>query len=137
MKQRTIHIARILMVLYLLALTFLCLWNFSHLPDVSHKFMGIAVDKIIHFLMFLPFPMIFYLAVGKTPRKGWMLIVYILCIFALGCILGAATEFAQGLTKYRVSDPMDFRADAIGLAVCSLVVFIVGLFHVSASDDEA
>ena len=138
MTKNSILWARGLFVLYMLVLGFLCFWNFRSVPDVSRMILGIvALDKVIHFFMFLPFPVMFFLAVGYTPRKPWVLILYVLGIFLLGCAIGAGTEFGQGLTKYRHADPADFRADSIALALSSLAVFITGLIHMFKRDNAA
>ncbi|MBQ7194748.1 MAG: VanZ family protein [Bacteroidales bacterium] len=138
MSKRSIIWARALFVLYLIALGFLCFWNFNKVPDVSFMLFGIIqFDKLIHFLMFLPFPVLFYLSVGQTPRKPWVLILYVLGVFLLGCIIAAGTEFGQSLTKYRHADPADFKADSIALAISALAVFITGLVHMFKRDHEA
>ena len=138
MKKKAIIWARALFIVYMVALGFLCFWNFSSMPDVSRKIFGlVALDKVIHFCMFLPFPILFYLAVAHVPRKPWVLILYVVGIFLLGCAIGAGTEFGQGLTKYRHADPADFKADSIALAISSLAVFITGLVHMFKRDNEA
>jgi len=128
MKRSSLIIARILFVVYLAAIAYLCLWNFQHLPHVSRSFFGIPTDKIVHFLMFLPYPILLYFAIGKKIGKPKMAILFILLIFISGCIIAAGTEYLQGKTSYRTADIKDFKADSISLAIGSLIVFITDLF---------
>ena len=52
-----------------------------------------------------------------------------LLIFLVGTLIAAGTEVGQSLFPYRTTDPKDFLADTIALAVYSLAVFIVMLTH--------
>lgn len=115
--------------MYLAAIAYLCLWNFQNLPQVSRTFFGLETDKIVHFLMFLPYPILLYYSIGKRFTKHYRAILFILLIFVSGCAIAAVTEILQGQTEYRCADIKDFRADAISLAVGSLIVFIIDLFR--------
>lgn len=51
-------------------------------------------------------------------------------IFIAGCLIGGGIELIQGLTDYRSCDIMDFRADATGLVIGSLItLFIYTIGH--------
>lgn len=128
MKKRVISTARILMILYILALAAICFGNMENLPKVHKTFLGLEWDKYVHFLMFLPFPLITYWAAGVEPANPWKAIGRTLCIFLAGCLIAAATEIGQEFLPYRSADPKDFLADAIALAVASLAVFLIMLF---------
>ena len=62
MTSKARKIFRILLVLYLISILVLCFANLSSLPDVSNTLFGIDIDKVAHFLMFLPFPALFFLS---------------------------------------------------------------------------
>ena len=64
-------IARIVFLLYLAAVLYLCFGNFSDMSSVAKHFLGIESDKVVHFLMFLPFPVLFYMAFGWRTRNPW------------------------------------------------------------------
>lgn len=125
MKKSTVILFRILIVLYLVAVAVLCFGHFGKLPQIHSKILGIEQDKLVHFLMFLPFPLLSYFAVGKNPAGPWKALGEVLLIFLAGCLIAAGTEVAQGFLPYRTADPKDFQADTLALALCSLIVFIL------------
>ena len=124
MKSRVL-LSRILFVLYLAAIAFLCLTSTSSLPQMKNTFLGLPTDKVAHFLMFLPFPILFYLSTEWKADKWWKALLYTAIILLLGCGVAAGTEYLQKLTPTRVADKEDFIADAIALGCSSLLVFIV------------
>ena len=85
------------------------------------------MDKIVHFLMFFPFPFLVFFSFGKRGNKAWKAILKTLLVFAVGCVLAGVTEIVQGKLGYRSADILDFRADGLSLAVASLVTFILRL----------
>ena len=107
--------------IYLAAVALLCFLKPSSLPEMDVKtFLGLPIDKVLHFLMFLPFPLLAYTTFemhGMTPGRKIMLLAAILCAGA-GVALG--TEYIQANLEYRSGDMKDFAADAIGLAAGSL-----------------
>lgn len=129
MKRSSLVFARILFVVYLLAVVYLCFCDLQGLPHVSRRFMGIETDKIVHFLMFLPYPILLYYALGMKVGNPFMALVFILLIFGSGCLIAGGTEILQGKTGYRVADIRDFKADSLSLAIGSLIVFIIDLFR--------
>ena len=129
MNRRHLIAARILFAIYLVALAFLCFGDFSDIPSVQRDFWGIAMDKIIHFLMFLPFPFLAYLAFNRYATKHPRVILWIFVAFFAGIVLAAGTEIGQALlTAWRTGDPADFQADLIGLAAGTLFVIVIHLW---------
>ena len=100
---------RIILILYLISILVLCFANLSSLPDVSNTLWGIEIDKIAHFLMFLPFPALIFLSFeGKLPALiGSGLLA--------GLFVAGTTEWVQGFLTYRSMDLVDFIADTFGL----------------------
>lgn len=49
-------LSALLLLFYIGAVAFCCFWKFTSLPSLELKIFGIPKDKIVHFLMFLPFP---------------------------------------------------------------------------------
>lgn len=127
MKRKVTILFRILTVIYLAVLSFLCFYSFDGFPSVPTSFLGIQTDKIVHFCMFLPFPVLAYLSLGKRFKTPWRSVWGIFLIFVIGCIIAGATEIIQGFTPDRVPDPLDFKADSIALALCSFLVFIFNI----------
>ena len=128
MTRRQLHIFRSIFVLYLVAVLWLCFGTFSHTPHVDRFYFGLPADKVAHFLLFLPFPVLAFLAFDKYTETFWSPVGYTALTFFCGCLLAAGTEVGQTLlTSTRTGDPADFRADLIGLATGSLLVFIFDL----------
>lgn len=124
MTKKKISIIRLLFVLYLIAVAFLCFWRFQNVSTVTEDIFGLPIDKVAHFFMFLPFPLLAYSSIGKKFGKPTMAIAFVLGLFLLGCAVAASTEIIQGSLPYRTADLTDFRADAFALAVSSLAVFV-------------
>ena len=125
MSKTTKIISRILLLIYIGLLAYLCFGHFDHVPQIIRKFWGIEQDKVIHFCMFFPFPILAYFSVGKIFRTYGRALTFVLIVFLIGCLIGAATELGQGLTTYRSADPKDFSADALALAASSVLSFII------------
>lgn len=120
--------ARILFVLYLASVLWLCFGQFDSVPDVPRSLWGIPMDKIVHFLMFLPFPILAYYAFDRYSEKFWPSLLWSLVTLAAGIALAAGTEVGQArLTTYRSGDPLDFRADLLAMAAGTLTVILLNL----------
>ena len=128
MTTKTI-LARILFFLYLAAIAFLCFMRVDRIPDMQQSLLGIPTDKIAHFLMFLPFPILAYLAYDHLTNKVWSAILFAVATFVIGSLLAYGTEYVQGRLPYRSMDMNDFKADAIALAISSVFVFIIDVTH--------
>lgn len=117
---------RILLGLYLAALLFLCFGRFSSLPSVPWTIWGIPSDKVMHFFLFIPFPVLAFLAFYR--KKAPFLLF--LAVLACGCLLAMGTELGQRyLTTYRFGDRKDFLADVLGLAAGSLPLLVWLIFR--------
>jgi len=125
--QKTRLFFRILFVLYIIALAYLCFGHFDSVPRVKPYFLGYPIDKVVHFLMFFPFPLLLFAAFDRITTKPWHSLVFAVLVFLLGCLLAAGTEIGQGMTTYRSADPWDFRADALALAISSVIVLVIDL----------
>lgn len=126
MGKRNI-VSLILFVVYLSAVIWCCFGHFDGLPGVDKDLFGIPTDKIVHFIMFLPFPVLCFKSFSFLASKPWHAFLMLAVIFILGCMIAAGTEIGQSFTDYRSGDPIDFTADAAALAVSSVVTFVVWL----------
>lgn len=118
------HVFRVLTLLYIVAVAVFCFANFSSLPVTHGRFFGIETDKLIHFSMFLPFPILVSLSFPPASRK-WLARVGALMLYLLtGCVLAAVTEYIQGQLPYRTMDPRDFVADVCGMVVAIVIVIV-------------
>ena len=124
-KRRTF--ARILFLLYLIAVCFLCFGKFSGSSDLPSYLLGIPLDKIVHFFMFLPFPILAFFAFDKyTESVGKSLLFAALTCLA-GCLLAAGTELVQSRLSYRSGDPNDFLSDFIAILLGSILIFFLDI----------
>lgn len=126
MKKRII-LSRLLFVLYLAAIAFMCFASSGNFPDVQKSIFGIPIDKAVHFMMFFPFPIMTFLSLDTKHKKAWQCIGYTILVMIIGCALAGGTEMLQGLTRTRTPDRLDFIADCAALAASSLIVFAVDL----------
>ena len=124
MQKRNI-IGLILLLVYLGAVAWCCFGHFDNLPSVQKEFFGIPTDKIVHFIMFLPFPVLSFWAFDYKAGKPWKSVLLVFILFLLGCIIAAATEIGQYYTSYRSSDPRVFAADILALAISSVAIIVI------------
>ena len=116
---------RCLFFFYVAALLFLCFGKFDSMPSVSRTLLGIPTDKLVHFCLFFPFPILAFLAFDQFTHTWRSSLFFTLATLAIGCLLALGTEWGQAhLTDYRSGDPNDFLADLIALILSSILVFI-------------
>jgi VanZ family protein len=122
--KRLRHISLTLFCIYVIAVILLCVAKTESLPELPKSFLGIPLDKMVHFLMFMPFPILGHLSFlgpEDAPCKK-------LTVLALLCITGAgfalSTEQLQALTAYRSCESADMFADFLGLATGAMVAVI-------------
>lgn len=113
-----------LFCVYIGAIFALCFMKGDNVPDIQLTLFGIPTDKIVHFCMFAPYPVLSFLTfcrgIMSKRRKAMVLIISII----LGAGLAYGTEQLQGLTDYRSYDITDFYADLAGIGCGSLATLI-------------
>ena len=117
-------LVRVLMVLYICAVAYLCFGSFDSIPDMNKGLLKFLTDKVVHFCMFLPFPVLAALCRKNLPPSASKAAISIVLIFLLGCAFAASTELIQGRLTYRSCDIRDFGADALALLLGSVAVGI-------------
>ena len=123
MRNRTRYIiSRTILILYSAGLCLCCFWDFRSSIDVSHSLLGLPADKVTHFLLFLPLPVISYAAFPQFRSTPERFLKFMAATFMVGAAAGGGIEIIQGLTGYRSCDKMDFVADCCGLAVSALTI---------------
>ena len=125
MTPKQLKYARIAFAVYLAAVLVLCFAKFPSTDDVPKELWGIPMDKIVHFLMFFPFPLLAYLAFDRYRERRWSAAPWTGVALAGGALFAAFTELVQSRLSYRSGDPADFKADFIALLICSVIVLIV------------
>lgn len=125
MMSRRVLFPRILMLLYICTVAFLCFHRFSSLPSISQTVLGIPTDKIVHFIMFFPFPVLTVMCIRNAPKSRSAVIIQGIMAFLIGCLFAILTEYIQTKLYYRSGDILDFAADAIALALASVISFSI------------
>lgn len=128
MQKRETHIAVTgLFILYIFTVLFLCLYDFSDSDvDLPTYFLGIPMDKVIHFVMFFQYPVLCWLMLIYNKRTNIFHNHIYSAILITGLTFAALTEAAQGYgTSYREADIMDWIADMVGIVAGSLFVFLL------------
>lgn len=119
---------RVLFYLYLVTVAVLCFGSFNSLPEVSKTILGIPTDKVVHFCMFFPFPILAFLAYDKFTGNRKKVIIFAIVTFLVGCVLAAGTELGQAyLTENRSGEPLDFLADFLALLSGSVIATLIDL----------
>lgn len=129
MKRKAIFITAF--VIYLAAVIYLCLMKPDNLPQTELYLFGLPLDKVAHFLMFLPFPALAYMMLWEKGRKTWTELLILLSCLAVGVGLAFLTEHLQAMTQYRSSDIKDIYADMTGLGIgCIVVLTNIAIKHI-------
>lgn len=119
---------RILLIAYLAAVVYCCFGQFSDLPDIGPKtFFGVPADKVAHFLMFFPFPILCHMAFADWTSKPRNTVISVSAVFLTGAAIAAATEIGQAFTDYRSGDICDYIADILSLAISSTIVLLADM----------
>ena len=123
MKTSLKRIFQLGFIVYLLAVLYLCFGKFENTPDIPWSFLGIPSDKLVHFCMFFPYPILAFLAFDRftdTPKSTFL---FSGITWVLGLLLAVATEWGQAhLTDYRSGDPWDLLADALSITLSTILV---------------
>ena len=133
-KNRTRAILfRIAMLIYIAAVAYFCFANFDKITRIPRSFFGIPTDKIVHFCLFFPFPILGFYAYDRYTETPWQALVALICICAFGGIFAGLTELIQGTLSYRSPDIRDFRADCLAIGISALLVFVYDVYKMRKS----
>ena len=116
------HIALIFLCLYLTALGFLCFADPQNYQSPSFSLWNIPADKIVHFIMFAPYPVLTFITVDiQSCRIVKRMGILILVLFS-GAALALGTEIVQGTTEYRSFELWDLAADIAGMLASTIAL---------------
>lgn len=118
------------MLLYLAAVAYLCFANFNRISEFQKFFLGIPTDKIVHFIMFMPFPILLFFSLKGSTNSILAAFATIIVILSVGCIFAGLTEVIQGSLPYRTQDIGDFKADCLGMLVSSVLLFAFDIYTI-------
>ena len=112
-----------LFVAYVCAVAWLCFGEFKPDPDMPRRLWGIPMDKVVHFLMFLPFPVLGTLA---CENRSWWRPLSLMTVLA-NLIAFSFEHLQSRLTTHRVTDPSDLNANLLGITLGLLIAILIGL----------
>lgn len=133
-SRRNIWIAAL--CLYIIAVAYLCFMNPDDMPEVRPDIWGIPIDKIMHFIMFFPYPVLAYAAFRPSGRRRIFHILILLTVLVTGAGLAMGTERLQGMLEYRSFDINDFYADMIGMTCSTALTMLFALIRRTDVSDE-
>ena len=123
MTRKQTILFRVLFFLYIAAVLVLCFARFDNNPDIPRSFLGIPMDKLVHFLMFFPFPILAFLAFDQYTNSIPASLAFFGITLLVGCLLAVGTEWGQStFTDYRCGDRKDLLADFLALGISSVLV---------------
>ena len=121
LKRR--HLAILLFALYLAAVAYLCFLKPGSIPVLRQFIFGIPTDKVIHFTMFLPYPILAYISF-RPDRKGVSIhLIAFAAIIAVGAAMSMGVERLQ-IAAGRNYDIKDFYANISGMAAGAAITLI-------------
>lgn len=130
MKKISIKtIMTILFCLYIAAIILLCFMKTDSVPDVQFTLFGIPADKLVHFCMFAPYPVLAFQAFHPKDGSVWREAVVLTVLVILEIGLAYGTEQIQGITDYRSYEIADFYADSTGIAAGTVLILIQMAFR--------
>ena len=100
-SRRIIYI--IIFCLYIAAVAYLCFAKPEDVPQLPELWLGLPADKVAHFTMFLPFPILGYIAFEVPQMKIWKRILLIIALIIIGLTAAICTEQMQAVLAYRIS----------------------------------
>ena len=113
----------VVFLVYVAVVAWLCFGKLSTIPHVPRKIWGIATDKIVHFLMFLPFPILGTIAFDF--RSWWRPLAF---TTLMANVIAFSFEKLQSIiTSHRITDSADLNANFLGITVGLLIAIVIGL----------
>jgi glycopeptide antibiotics resistance protein len=113
----------VLFLAYVAAVAWMCFGTFKPSPDIPRTILGIPTDKVVHFLMFLPFPILGTLAFDF--RSWWRPLA--LSTFMANIVAFSFEQLQSRITTVRITDPKDLNANFLGITLGLLIAILIGL----------
>lgn len=128
MKIKPYITVSILMICYISLVFFCCLHKFggSDSIDLGKYFLGIRLDRYIHFTMFFPYPFVAWIFINYTKRQELLKRYTYSLIIISGLVFASAAEASQEVfTTFRDTDPFDLTANITGIFTATLIVYLL------------
>ena len=135
-KKNRALLFKALLVLYVVCVAYLCFAKFDGDDNLPKLIFGIEKDKVEHFFMFLPFPILFFLSFKNVSRKMGKAIAWALNTFVIGALFAASTEIIQHFIPYRQGDIHDFIADILALGIACVITLVLNIHFTLKKRDK-
>ncbi len=114
---------QVLFFIYVAMVLYLCFGHFENIHSVPRTILGFPSDKVVHFCMFFPFPILAFLAFDQLTETVPQTLCFAGITLVVGLLLALGTEWGQArLTHYRMGDRQDFLADSLALLLSTAIV---------------
>jgi VanZ family protein len=108
-------ISAIVFCLYIAAIAYICFAKPEDMPAIPETWFGLPADKVGHFLMFLPFPILGFTAVCSRQDSMRKKFLTLTALIATGAAAAVGIEIVQAHLQYRSFETQDIFADGLGL----------------------
>lgn len=116
------NIGRGVLAVYVIAILCLFLGTFQGPSGMWKTFLGIQMDKVIHFLLYLPYPALAFWAFYPEKNAGRFLLIVLL----IGIVYSGAIEIMQALfTDNRSAEWGDLLANTLGMGTSTLIFSLI------------
>lgn len=123
MNTKIRNVAIVVLILYIIASLYFLLTPVS--VSLKKDLLSIPTDKILHFLMFAPYPLFFWIIFRYGKDNYVKRPINYIVIFLISISIGAVTEVSQTLlTVNRSGDIKDFFADVLGVTFTLIMLWI-------------
>lgn len=122
MVKKIKRISSVLFCIYIVAVTTLCLIQTDSIPDLPQSLFGIPLDKVFHFIMFMPFMILGYSTFHPVNKSLYRKLAVVGILFIMGCTFALATERLQAMTSYRSYEISDITADCSAIVAGTLII---------------
>ena len=113
----------VVFLVYVAAVAWLCFGTFKPVPSIPRSIFGIPTDKVVHFLMFLPFPLLGTIAFDF--RSWWRTLA--LTTLLANIIAFSFEQLQSRITSIRITDPTDLNANFLGITLGLAIAILIGL----------
>jgi VanZ family protein len=133
MRAKILVVSKIIFYLYLIVLLSLMVFTI-HTEDINvpETLWGLGFDKIVHFLVFFPYPFLLWFAFKKRFEANILRSIYYIIPIS-GIAIAIIMEFLQSFNPQRNFDIYDITANILAVIVGSLILILYHLFHVWSS----
>lgn len=116
-----------LYIIYIAMVLFFCFYSFSSSDiDLGKHFLGIRLDRYVHFIMFFPYSFITWLSCRYTVSNPFIRKYAQALTLASGLVFAGMTELFQSWFFSRSGDILDFAADSVSIVTGCIVIAIAG-----------